>query len=373
MQSIIRISAIVFKELKQLSRDRITFAMVVMIPLVQLLLFGYAINTDVRYLPAAYVDHSHTTSSRQLLDSIRATQVVNFVAHYQSMTEAEQAITEGKVSAVLYLPADLEQRLLQLSQGSSKYLPRPAGHWVVDGSDPMITNAVRALRQMPLTEISRSATKAPVSFELVSYFNPEQRTAVNIVPGLIAVILTMTMILFTSAAIVREREQGNMEFLITTPIKPLELMLGKIVPYILVGFIQMLIILALGHLLFDVPFAADLLSLFVITFLFICASLALGLLISTKAQTQLQAMQMTVFVLLPSILLSGFMFPFAAMPEPAQWLAEMLPATHYVRMIRAVVLREAHWFDLGFDSLCLLLFSLIALSIATARFKKRLD
>jgi ABC-2 type transport system permease protein len=371
MLSITRIGAIVFKELKQLSRDRITFGMIVMIPLVQLILFGYAINTDVRHVPAGLVDDSHSSLARQLVQDLEASQVVEFQYYFSSLTEAEAAITQGKVSAVLYLPDDFNRRVIEKERDPTA---RPVAQWITDASDPMLTNAIKGLRQMPISIRGVPVSVAPTSvYEVVSYFNPEQRSAVNIVPGLIAIILTMTMILFTSAAIVREREQGNMEFLITTPVRPLELMLGKILPYIFIGFFQMGIILSLGHVFFAVPLPGDTISLLVVTLCFILASLALGLLISTKAKTQLQAMQMTVFILLPSILLSGFIFPYAAMPKPAQWIAEALPATHFVRMIRGVVLRDAHWTDLGGDIFCLLLFAALGILIATLNFKKRLD
>lgn len=377
MLSVDRIFAITIKEFKQLVRDRITFAMIVMIPLVQLVLFGYAINTDVRNVQAGYVDDSGSATAAQLLQDIAASHVVQWRARYSSIAHAEQAIARGDVAAVLYLPADLNRRLLDRQQASDPLelvQQRPLGQWITDGSDPMLTGAIKGLRQFPV-QLKGVAlpTPPPMPFELVSYFNPEGRTAINIVPGLVAVILTMTMILFTSAAIVREREQGNMEFLINTPVRPLELMLGKIVPYMLVGFIQMAIILSLGHLVFGVPLPANVAALLVITLLFVLASLTLGLLISTRAQSQLQAMQMTVFVLLPSILLSGFMFPFDAMPAPAQWIAELLPATHYVRLSKAVILRDASWLDLVPDMAALGVFFVIGLVIATLRFKKRLD
>ncbi len=222
---------------------------------------------------------------------------------------------------------------------------------LVDGSDTVIAAAIRSLRTMPLDEVAGFSSQNRVpSFEVVQYFNPEQRTVVNIVPGLLAVILTMTMIMFTSAAIVREREQGNMEFLITTPVKPMELMVGKIIPYVLVGLIQVSIILSVGHFLFGVPVRGGLDSLLLASLLFIFASLSLGLVISTIARTQLQAMQLTVFILLPSILLSGFMFPYEAMPIAAQWIAEALPATHFMRMVRAIVLREADILMLAKDA-----------------------
>jgi len=371
MQSFTRIQAIVFKELRQLARDRITFAMIVMIPLIQLMLFGYAINTDVRHVPVGVVDFSGSSGARYLIQDLQASQAVSFMQGYSSVQQAEQAITRGDVSAVLYIPADFERRLSDWRLGLS---PRPLAQWLTDASDPTLSNAIHSLQQLPIGQ-KDLLQGSPVqgALAVVHYFNPERRTAVNIVPGLVAVILTMTMILFTSAAIVREREQGNMEFLINTPIKPLELMLGKILPYLCIGLVQTCLILGLGHLLFQVPLPLDWLSLLLVTLAFILASLTLGLLISTRAKTQLEAMQMTVFILLPSILLSGFMFPFVAMPKPAQWLAEVLPATHFVRMIRAVVLRDAHWTELGADLSALAVFTLIGLTLATLRFKKRLD
>lgn len=369
-----RIFAIVVKELRQLSRDRMTFGMIVMIPLVQLMLFGYAINTDARHLPAGLVNLSDSAYSRSLVQAVEATQVVDFKQRYLSSAEAEAAITRGEVKAVLYLPADLDERLVRQQYLAQPYLSQPVGQWLVDGSDTVVASTIRSLRQMPLDEVAGRVQKAVMpSFEVVQYFNPEQRSVVNIVPGLLGVILTMTMVMFTSAAIVREREQGNMEFLITTPVRPLELMLGKIVPYVIVGFVQVTIILSAGHLLFDVPIRGGLDSIALAAMLFICASLTLGLVISTIAKTQLQSMQMTVFILLPSILLSGFMFPYEAMPIAAQWIAEALPATHFMRMSRAIVLRDAQVMDLQFDALWMIGFTCVGIFIASMRFSKRLD
>ncbi|MGI1945167.1 ABC transporter permease [Shewanella glacialipiscicola] len=370
-----RIFAIVVKELRQLSRDRMTFGMIVMIPLVQLMLFGYAINTDARHLPAGLVNLSDSAYSRALVQAVEATQVVDFQQRYVSVVEAEAAITRGEVKAVLYLPADLDERLVRHPAFAGQaYLAQPIGQWLVDGSDTVVAATFRSLRQMPLDEVAGRVSKSSTpSFEVVQYFNPEQRSVVNIVPGLLGVILTMTMVMFTSAAIVREREQGNMEFLITTPVRPLELMLGKIVPYVLVGFVQVIIILSAGHVLFDVPIRGGLDSIALAAMLFICASLTLGLVISTIAKTQLQSMQMTIFILLPSILLSGFMFPYEAMPIAAQWIAEALPATHFMRMSRAIILRDAQVMDLQFDALWMIGFTCIGLFIASLRFSKRLD
>ncbi len=382
MNSLSRISAIAFKEFRQLSRDRLTFGMVVMIPLIQLLLFGYAINTNVRHIPAGIFDEAQSALSRRITQAVSATQVVDFVLAYDSIEAAEQSITDGKVRAVLILPRDLDQRLAQrelASRGTSTGAggdldPRAYGQWLVDGSDTIVASTIKGLRSMPLTELSRgTALPTAPTFEVALYFNPEQRTAVNIVPGLLAIILTMTMILFTSTAIVRERERGNLELLITTPVHSLELMLGKIIPYILIGLIQMSIILGLGHIVFNVPINGDIGQIVLATMLFIAASLTLGLILSTIAQTQLQAMQMTVFILLPSILLSGFMFPYEGMPRAAQWVAEVLPTTHFLRIIRGVVLRGASIGNVADDALFLIGFTVIGLLVATLKFRKRLD
>ncbi|HAV6899658.1 TPA: ABC transporter permease [Vibrio vulnificus] len=365
MNALYRMKAIMVKEFRQLSRDRITFGMVVMIPLIQLLLFGYAINTDIRDIPVAVVDQSESTAGRILTESVKVTQVVSVTQRYATAEEAEQAIQDGIVRAALILPNDLTQRMAQ---------GRPLGQWIVDGSDTMISAAILGLQTMPLTDFDFQIRPKPTqTFEVALYYNPSRRSAVNIVPGLLGVILTMTMILFTSAAIVRERERGNLELLITTPVRSFELMVAKIVPYIFVGLIQVFIILGLGHVIFGVPINGSVAQILLGTLLFIAASLTLGLVISTIANTQLQAMQMTVFILLPSILLSGFMFPYEGMPVAAQWIAEVLPATHFMRMIRGIVLRGADLFDLGRDTLWMIGFTLLGLIIASTRFKKSLD
>ncbi|BDY04255.1 ABC transporter permease [Ferrimonas sp. YFM] len=364
MNSVNRILAIVFKELRQLSRDRITFGMVVMIPLIQLLLFGFAINTDVRNIPVAVVDQSQATLGRVVTELVKATQVVQVTEKLATVVEAEQAIAAGRVRAALVLPYDLTQRAAQ---------GRTLGQWLVDGSDTMISSALLQLQTMPLSDLIISKPKEPNTFEVALFYNPSRRSAVNIVPGLLGVILTMTMILFTSAAIVRERERGNLELLITTPVHSLELMVAKIIPYIFIGLLQVAIILGLGVSVFGVPINGELSQLLFATLLFISASLTLGLVISTIATTQLQAMQMTVFVLLPSILLSGFMFPYEAMPNAAQWIAEVLPATHFMRLIRGVVLRGSDLGAMWPDSLWLAGFTVLGLMVASLRFKKSLD
>lgn len=376
-----RVAAIVFKELTQLKRDRLTFGMIVMIPLVQLMLFGYAINTNIRNIPVAIVDHANSGLSRVLQQTIAATQVVTFTEQYATEAEAQQALQRSTVRAVLVLPHDLDNRLarsssvgLGLPPATDEETSQPIGSWLVDGSDTVVAAAIKSLRNLPLLELlDKPANRQVPTFAVALFYNPEQRTAVNIVPGLVAIILTMTMIMFTSAAIVRERERGNLEMLITTPIKPIELMLGKITPYVFIGLIQVSIILGLGHLVFKVPINGSLIHLAGATMLFIAASLVLGLVISTIAKTQLQAMQMTVFILLPSILLSGFMFPYEGMPKFAQVIAECLPATHFMRLIRGIVLKDVALIDMPYDVIWLSVFTLISLAIASFRFKKRLD
>ncbi len=381
MNALRRIYAIFSKELTQLKRDRMTFGMVIMIPLIQLMLFGYAINTNVRHIPVGVVDHSNTGLSRILVQTVSATQVVDFVAHYDSIEAGEAAIASSDVRAILIIPKDVSQRLVRnpsvgfgLPPSTDQETSRTVAHWLVDGSDTIVAGAIKSLRNMPLVELlSKPANRNTPTFEVTLLYNPEQRSAVNIVPGLVAVILTMTMIMFTSAAIVREREHGNLEMLITTPVRSIELMLGKIIPYMFIGAVQVAIILSLGYVLFDVPINGSLWQLTAATFLFITASLVLGLVISTIATNQLQSMQMTIFILLPSILLSGFMFPYEGMPEVAQMIAEGLPATHFLRLIRGVVLRDVVIFDMRYDVAWLVLFTLAGLIIASLRFKKNLD
>ena len=366
MSVLSRIGAVIIKEFRQLSRDRVTFGMVVMIPLIQLLLFGYAINTNVRNIPIAVVDQSESAIGRLVTESVKITQVIQVKAHYPTIKEAENAIKNGIVRAVLFLPADLNQRIVQ---------ERELGQWIVDGSDTLISSAILRLRDMPLNDLKiRTRNVSDTNtFTVTLLYNPSRRSAVNSVPGLLGIILTMTMILFTSAAIVREKERGNLELLITTPIHSLELMIAKIIPYIFIGLIQVGIILGLGFLIFDVPINGQLSQILLSTLLFIAASLTLGLIISTITSTQLQAMQMTVFVLLPSILLSGFMFPYEGMPIPAQWIAETLPATHFIRLIRGIILRGADLMDLWRDTLWLLAFTILGILAASMRFKKSLD
>jgi ABC-2 type transport system permease protein len=360
-----RIRAIAAKEVRQLRRDRLTLGMVMGIPLMQIVLFGYAINLDVRHLRAGVADQAATQYSRQLVMDMQASQVIELVEAVDSAAELEDLMRAGKIVVGIVIPPDFERRLQDPA--------RPAAQLLVDGSDPAILGVASRLLDAPPPGAARRAERPAGVFELRSFYNPERRSAVQIVPALIGVILTMTMVLFTAVAIVRERERGNLEFLITTPVGTLELMLGKLLPYIVIGLLQVSLVLIVGHLLFGVPFRGQLADLYAVSLVFIAASLALGLLISTLARSQFQAMQMTFFFFLPSILLSGFMFPFDGMPRPAQWIAEVLPLTHFVRMVRGIMLRGAGLADLLPDIRALLLFFGIVMTLAVLRFHKRLD
>ncbi len=362
MKSLQRIFAIVIKELRQLSRDRLTFGMIVGIPALQLVLFGYAINMDVRHLSAGVADLSQTAASRQVIMDMAQTQVIDINYQAGDVFELESLMRQGKIVAGIYIPPDYERRLLQPERSAIQLL--------VDGSDTVVQGAVAS--------IARSARISPYNdrppaMEIRTYYNPERRSPVNTVPGLIGVILTMTMTMFTAVAIVRERERGNLELLITTPVRSAELMLAKILPYVFIGLLQVTLVLGLGALLFDVPLRGTLIDVYQVCLLFIIANLALGLVASTIAQTQFQAMQMTFFILLPSILLSGFIFPFDGMPRAAQIIAEFLPMTHFMRLIRGVILRGASLAELYSELMILGIFILAAMTVAVLRFNKRLD
>jgi len=356
-----RLWAIVIKELRQLRRDRVTAAMIVGIPTIQLLMFGFAINLDVRGLKAAIADQAHTSASRGVVQDMLATGVIVQKESAQTPDDLMQALKRGRISVGIVIPPDFERRLAE---------NREAVQVLVDGSDISVQNAARQLAQMPL---NGQNSLRPAQISVVSFYNPERRSAVNVVPGLVGVILTMTMILFTAVAIVRERERGNLELLITTPVSRTELMVGKVLPYIVIGLVQTTIVLLLGVLVFQVPTRGHWIDVYGATMLLIMANLSLGLLISTRAQSQFQAMQMSFFLLLPSILLSGFMFPFAGMPKTAQWIAEVLPLTHFMRLNRGIMLRGASLMDMWQEALILLVFTIVMMSLAIMRFSKRLD
>ncbi len=361
-----RLGAVMLKEVRQMRRDRITLAMVVAIPVLQLLLFGYAINTNLRDLKAGIADQANTSASRALVMDIVATTVIKPTLAASTPDALMEAMRRGEISLGIVVPPDFERRRAE---------GREQVQVLVDGSDNAVQSAAAQIAQMPMeaSASNRGNLAQERAISVVSFYNPERRSAVNIVPGLIGVILTMTMVLFTGVAIVRERERGNMELLIATPVSSAELMIGKVLPYVFIGLIQTTVVLGLGLWLFKVPLNGSVLQIYLAAVLLIAANLTLGLLISTRAQSQFQAMQMTFFVFLPSILLSGFMFPFSGMPQPVQWLAEVLPLTHFLRLIRGIMLRGAGLWELWPDVLALLAFTSVMMTAAILRFRKRLD
>jgi ABC-2 type transport system permease protein len=345
--------------------------MIVGVPLMQITLFGYAINYDVRNLATVVQDQANSSMSREFVAQLRATQVANITYQTDSSAELDQLMREGRVSMAVIIPRDFERRL----QADT----RPVVQILVDGSQPSLAGVAAGIAAMPVLNRHGQGPYAggkrmlPRRIEVRTLYNPEKRTAVQIVPALIGVILSMTMVLFTSGAIVRERERGNLELLIATPLGSLELMVGKLLPYVGIGLIQTTLILIVGSLLFNVPVVGNLANLYVAALLFIASTLGLGLFVSTLAQTQFQAFQLAFVTLLPSILLSGFMFPFEGMPVVAQWIAQVLPLTHFNVIIRGVMLRGADLPELWLQLVKLAVFLTVMLLIAVARFKKRLD
>lgn len=359
-----RVRAVAEKEFRQLRRDRLTGGMIIGIPLMQILIFGYGINMDVRNLHAGVVDHANTSASRALVAQLAASQVVNFSSTPRDVAQLRRQLASGEISAGLYIPPDFERRRVEGD--------RPVAQLLIDGTEPGVEGALRQLANLPLMTRPGLAQDRPRAIEVLTEYNPERRTAVQIVPALIGVILYMTMVVFTAIALVRERERGNLELLITTPVRSVELMIGKLVPYVLVGLIQTTIILVTGLLLFDVPFNGSAVALYLSASLFIAAALALGLVLSTFAQTQFQAMQLGFFTMLPSILLSGFLFPYDGMPVPVQWLAQFLPLTHFTDIVRGIILRGADLSSLGVPLAKLAAFLVAGVGIAALRFRKRL-
>jgi ABC-2 type transport system permease protein len=393
--SLRRIAAVARKELRQLVRDRLTLAMIVGIPSLQLVLFGYAIQIDVRHVATVVLDRSRSALSRKLVGELEATQAFSVRAHASAETEMFRLLEGGKIGAAILIPPDLDRRLYR-GQGAEISI-------IADASNPTVAAAValagesfgqrlasrsqlfpagepgvvQAIRSPPddrqtLGPVPDRIRAEPVRVAVVPFYNPESRTAVFIVPGLVGVILTMTMMLMTALAVVRERERGTFEFLIATPVKRTEVMVGKILPYVAVGHVQIGLVLGLGWLLFDVPIAGSLLALGPGALTFIAAMLAMGLLISSLARTQFQAIQMAFFFFLPSMLLSGFMFPFEAMPPPAQWIGDILPLTHFLRVVRGVLLKGASVGALASEVAAIAAFLAGALGVSVAVFRKRL-
>lgn len=354
------------KELLQLKRDRLTFAMIVGIPVMQMLLFGYAINTDVRNLVSAVANQSNSHLSRQFIADLEQTQVLDLRYVAGTPQELEALLRAGRISIGIHIPPDFDRRVIDDR--------RVAAQLMVDAVDPTVLGVANQLRNMPLRfDSTMLPPERAAAFEVRPFFNPERRSAVFVIPGLIGIILTLTMMLFTAVAVVREREHGNLELLINTPVSTTELMIGKIVPYILIGIVQLALVIAVGRYLFKVPIHGSILDLYLGASVFVAANLALGLFVSTVVKTQFQAIQATIFFLLPSILLSGFVFPFDGMPRLVQYIGEVLPTTHFIRLTRGIMLRDAPLGDMSQELLALAVFALLAMVAATIRFSKRLD
>ncbi|HMN36595.1 MAG TPA: ABC transporter permease [Hyphomicrobium sp.] len=371
--SLARISAMFVKEFIQLRRDRITFATMIVVPLMQLLLFGFAINTNPRHLPTALLMQEQTDLSRSILAALRNTSYFDIVLNARSDAEFDHAIQSGKVVFGVEVPANFERdvrrgdspAILVIADASDPV----ASGTALDTLEPIISSALRADRAIPGTQTDNPA------FRIVQHrrYNPAGITALNIVPGLLGTILTMTMLIFTSLSVTRELERGTMESLLSMPMEPVEIMLGKIAPYIIVGFVQAAIILAAGAYVFSVPIEGSVWLLAALTTLFVTANLSVGYTFSTIAKNQLQAIQMSMMWFLPNILLSGFMFPFAGMPVWAQAVGQFLPLTHFLRIVRGIMLKGAGLLDLTSEIMWLTALTLIAMTVAVTRFRRTLD
>ena len=373
--SISRILAVLSKEFTQLLRDRLTYAMILGIPIIQLLLFGFAINTDPKHLPTAVLVQDNGTYARSILGALHRSEYFDIVRVARNPRELAQDIERGKVQFAVTIPGDFTRRVVRRDN--------PQILVEADASDPAATGpAVAALAQLPSYALMHDLKGATASvaagtqpFEVIVQrrYNPEGVTAFNIVPGLLGIVLSMTLVMMTALGMTRESERGTMETLLATPLRPVEVMVGKLTPYVLVGVVQATVIITLARLLFDVPMAGGWLSLILGLFLFIVGSLSLGFLISTLARNQLQAMQMAMFYMLPSILLSGFFFPFRGMPQWAQWIGTVIPVTHVLRVVRGAMLKGVGIGETLPSLGALVLFVLIVASIAIKQYRTTLD
>jgi ABC-2 type transport system permease protein len=363
--------AMVVKEFIQLRRDRVSFAMIVMIPVMQLLLFGYAINTTPRHLPTAVLLQEDSDLARSILKALENTAYFRFTREVHDVAQFDDLLQSGKVLFGVEIPRGFERAVRRGDH--------PALLVAADATDPVAAgSALSALGMVVQTALAHDLfTGDPPSlpFEIRAHarYNPAGSSRLNIVPGLVGTILTMTMLIFTALSVTREIERGTMENLLAMPIKPVEVMFGKIIPYVLVGFIQATLIISIGVLLFGVPVLGSMFILALLTTLFITTNLSIGYTFSTIVQNQLQAMQLSMMFFLPSILLSGFMFPFAGMPVWAQYIGEGLPLTHYVRIVRAIMLKGATLENLQYDTIALIALMLLAMTIAVTRFRRTLD
>jgi len=374
--SVKRLMSVLIKEFTQMLRDKLTFAMLVGIPLVQLILFGYAINSNPKHLPTVVTSYDHSAYTRQFIVAMQNTDYFDVLNANASDKEAEADIAAGRAQFAFEIPVNFTRDLLRGE--------RPSLLMTVDATDPMSSAyAVSALNVLSKNVFDSrlkndgfaSLRQTPPPFNLIVHakYNPENITQYNIVPGLMGVVLTMTMVMITALAITREIERGTMESLLATPVRPLEVMIGKILPYIVMGYIQQLIILTLSVSVFHIPEAGSYLLLLGLTLPFIGANLAMGLTFSTVAKNQLQAMQMTIFFFLPSILLSGFMFPFYGMPIWAQWIGECLPITHFLRIVRGIMIKGNGMNVLWGDVWPIIVFMLVVITIGLKRYRRTLD
>ena len=365
---------IVLKEFLQLKRDRLTFGMIVGLPVVQLLLFGYAINNDPKHMPTALVLGEQSQFTRSVEAALRNSEYFSIVG---TMTEkqAQHALTKGEVYFVVSIPADFSRRLLRGE--------RPTILIEADATDPTATSGALGAVQGAIQSVSEKDLTGPLahlrgtsdafSIQVHKKYNPEGLTRYNIVPGLMGLILSMTTVMMTGLAITKERERGNMENLLASPVTPLEIMVGKIVPYILIGHVQVAIIIGMARSLFNVPFEGNALALYVAAVLFIAANLIVGITLSSFAKNQLQAMQMTMFYLMPNMMLSGFMFPFAGMPQWAQAIGSVLPLTYFNRSVRGVFLKGSDWADLWPSIWPVALFGFVVMLLSARFFRRTLD
>ena len=373
--SLTRLWAMIVKEFIQMRRDRMTFGMMVGIPMMQLILFGFAINSDPKHLDTAVLMADQGPQGRTLLQAIKNSSYFEFVRQVNTEAEARDVLARGDVQFVINIPQSFTRDLLRGD--------RPSVLIEADATDPAATsNAIGSLRTLVNSSLQNDlkgplsflmGTDGPVDLRVHALYNPEAVTQYNIVPGLMGVVLTMTMVMITALAITRERERGTMENLLSMPTRPIEVMIGKIVPSILIGYIQVTLILTAAHFIFHVPMVGSLVLLGVSALLFIAANLAMGITFSTVAKNQLQAVQMSFFFFLPSLLLSGFMFPFRGMPHWAQVVGEVFPLTHFLRIVRGILLKGNGLDDVAQQLGAIALFAFIALFVAVKRYKQTLD
>ncbi len=360
------------KEFIEMRRDRFTLAMLIGIPAIQLVLFGYAVQTDVRNVPTVVLDESRTSQSRRLIDMMANTRNFEIVGHAANRDEVREAIERGDAAAAIIIPPEFAS---DLKRGHSAQ-----AQVIVDAADPLSSQAAIGAATLAgmrsgaeLTARPMPAMAPPVDVRVRPWYNPEGRNSPYIVPGIIGILLTMTMVSITGAAIVRERERGTLEQLVVTPIGKTSLMLGKTIPFAVVGYLQVTVILLLGKLLFDVPLRGSLLLLYVLIAPFIIASLGMGLFISAVTKTQIQAMQLSFFFILPNILLSGFIFPRSAMPEPAQWVGAALPLTYFLTVMRSVLLKGVEFVDVWREALVLTGFAVLLVGMSVRKFSKTVE